>query len=88
MPPTPYRLASRAGTDVVSYLAEGPGFSAFALDGGIIYHTYSTALRGAEFLMGYYGVLDRMPKGRDEGEGIQLWIRRHDEYEPSPQVEP
>jgi predicted dithiol-disulfide oxidoreductase (DUF899 family) len=33
-----------------------------------------------EFLMGYYPILDRAPKGRDEGEGFQLWIRRHDEY--------
>ena len=37
--------------------------------------------RGLEFLMGYYGILDRAPKGRDEGEAWQLWIRRHDEYE-------
>jgi predicted dithiol-disulfide oxidoreductase (DUF899 family) len=27
-----------------------------------------------------YGFLDRAPKGRDEGQGWQLWIRRHDEY--------
>ena len=32
--------------------------------------------------MPYYGILDRAPKGRDEGEGWQLWFRRHDEYEP------
>ena len=32
-----------------------------------------------EFLMGY-PILDRAPKGRDEGDGIQTWIRRHDEY--------
>ena len=31
--------------------------------------------------MGYYGILDRAPKGRDEGVAWQLWIRRHDEYE-------
>ena len=30
--------------------------------------------------MGYYTILDRAPKGRDEGDGFQLWIRRHDEY--------
>ena len=30
--------------------------------------------------MPYYGFLDRAPKGRDEDEGWQLWIRRHDEY--------
>jgi predicted dithiol-disulfide oxidoreductase (DUF899 family) len=37
--------------------------------------------RGVEFLMGYYGVLDRVPSGRDEDDGFQLWIRRHDEYD-------
>jgi predicted dithiol-disulfide oxidoreductase (DUF899 family) len=32
--------------------------------------------------MGYYPILDRMSKGRDEGEDDwQSWIRRHDEYE-------
>ena len=30
--------------------------------------------------MGYYAILDRVPKGRDEGDGWQLWLRRHDEY--------
>jgi predicted dithiol-disulfide oxidoreductase (DUF899 family) len=30
--------------------------------------------------MGYYGILDRTPKGRDEGDAFQVWIRRHDEY--------
>ena len=30
--------------------------------------------------MGYYAILDRAPKGRDEGEAWQTWIRRHDEY--------
>ena len=38
------------------------------------------AQRGVEFLMGYYPILDRAPKGRDEGDGWQLWIRRHDEH--------
>jgi predicted dithiol-disulfide oxidoreductase (DUF899 family) len=30
--------------------------------------------------MGSYGILDRTPKGRVEGDAFQLWIRRHDEY--------
>jgi predicted dithiol-disulfide oxidoreductase (DUF899 family) len=58
----------------------GPGFSAFALDDGVVYQTYGTRARGVEFLMGYYGILDRAPKGRDEGDASQFWIRRHDEY--------
>jgi predicted dithiol-disulfide oxidoreductase (DUF899 family) len=31
--------------------------------------------------VGYQPILDRAPKGRDEGEAWQLWIRRHAEYE-------
>ena len=50
-------------------------------DDGAVYHTYSTTWRGLEFVMGYYPILDHAPKGRDEGEAWQLWIRRHDEYE-------
>ena len=49
---------------------------------GSVFHTYSTIGRGVEFLMPYYGFLDRAPKGRDEDDGWQLWIRRHDEYDP------
>jgi predicted dithiol-disulfide oxidoreductase (DUF899 family) len=81
LPPIAARNARETGTDLVGYLTEGFGFSAFVLDDGAVYQTYSTAGRGVEFLMGYYGILDRAPKGRDEGEAWQLWIRRHDEYE-------
>jgi predicted dithiol-disulfide oxidoreductase (DUF899 family) len=31
-------------------------------------------------MMGYYGILDRMPLGRNEGSPPQVWMRRHDEY--------
>ena len=31
--------------------------------------------------MGYYPILDRAAKGRDEGDAFQVWIRRHDEYD-------
>ncbi len=54
--------------------------SAFALEGGVVYHTYSTYARGLDVLMGYYQWLDRAPKGRNEGDPPMLWIRRHDEY--------
>jgi predicted dithiol-disulfide oxidoreductase (DUF899 family) len=81
LPPIAARNARETGTDLVGYLTEGFGFSAFVLDDGAVYQTYSTTGRGVEFLMGYYGILDRAPKGRDEGEAWQLWIRRHDEYE-------
>ena len=81
LPPIVDRNASASGTDVVGYLTESPGFSAFVLEDGVVYQTYATGWRGLEFLMGYYPILDRAPKGRDEDDGFQLWIRRHDEYD-------
>jgi predicted dithiol-disulfide oxidoreductase (DUF899 family) len=30
--------------------------------------------------MGYYPLLDRTAKGRDEGSPPEFWLRRHDEY--------
>lgn len=42
--------------------------------------TYAAQARGVVLLMNYYVILDRVPKGRDEGAGFQTWIRRHDEY--------
>jgi predicted dithiol-disulfide oxidoreductase (DUF899 family) len=75
------RLAADCGTDPAGYMSEGPVFSAFALEDGVVYHTYSTSARGLEFMLGYYAFLDRAPKGRDEGDPPEMWIRRHDEYE-------
>jgi predicted dithiol-disulfide oxidoreductase (DUF899 family) len=80
-PPILDANAAASGTDVAGYLTEGPGFSVFAKADGVVFHTYSTQARGLEFLMGYYPILDRAPKGRDEGDGMQLWLRRHDEYD-------
>ena len=81
LPPIVEQNARATGTDVVGYLTESPGFSTFVLDDGTVYRTYSTTWRGLEFLMSYYPILDHAPKGRDEGEAWQLWIRRRDEYE-------
>jgi predicted dithiol-disulfide oxidoreductase (DUF899 family) len=79
-PPVLEQMARETGTDVAGYLAERPGFSAFALADGSVYHTYSTYERGLEFLLGYYPILDRVPKGRDEEGASEFWVRRHDEY--------
>lgn len=57
---------------------EAAGMSAFALDGGVVYHTYSTYARGTDALWGMYQWLDRAPLGRNES---GPWFRRHDEYE-------
>jgi predicted dithiol-disulfide oxidoreductase (DUF899 family) len=83
LPPVAFRNAKEAGTDIYGYLTELFGFTAFILEDGVVYQTYSTTGRGVEFLMPYYGVLDHAPRGRDEDddEGWQLWIRRHDEYD-------
>jgi predicted dithiol-disulfide oxidoreductase (DUF899 family) len=80
LPPIVAQNAAAAGTDVVGYLSQAPAVSVFALQDGAIYQTYGTTWRGVEFLMGYYPILDRAPKGRDEDDGWQLWLRRHDEY--------
>ncbi len=81
LPAVAFRNAKVAGTDIYGYLTELFGFTVFTLEDGTVYQTYSTTGRGVEFLMPYYGFLDRAPKGRDEDEGWQLWIRRHDEYD-------
>jgi predicted dithiol-disulfide oxidoreductase (DUF899 family) len=80
LPPIVEHNASATGTDIVGYLTESPGFSTFVHDDDAVYHSYSTTWRGLEFLMSYYPILDHAPKGRDEGNAWQVWIRRHDEY--------
>jgi RNA polymerase sigma factor (sigma-70 family) len=58
---------------------ELPGLSAFALEDGVVYRTYSAYARGLDIIDNVYQLLDRAPKGRDEADGDD-WIRRHDEY--------
>jgi predicted dithiol-disulfide oxidoreductase (DUF899 family) len=81
LPPIAAHNAKATGTDLVSYISEMFGSTAFALGDGTVYKTYATTGRGVEFLMGYYWILDRTPKGRQEGDDFQTWIRRHDEYD-------
>lgn len=69
--------AVMTGTDTATYTRERPGMSAFALENGVVYHTYSTYARGLDVLWGMYPWLDRAPLGRNEK---GLWWRRHDEY--------
>jgi predicted dithiol-disulfide oxidoreductase (DUF899 family) len=69
--------AAMTGTDVATYTRERPGMSAFALEDGVIYHTYSTYARGLDALWGMFQWLDRAPNGRNE---TGFWWRRHDEY--------
>jgi predicted dithiol-disulfide oxidoreductase (DUF899 family) len=60
---------------------QAPGMSAFALEGGVVHHTYSTYARGVEQLMGTLRYLDVAPLGRNEEGNVAGWWRRHDEYE-------
>jgi len=71
-------IAAMTGTDVATYTRERPGMSAFALEDGVVYHTYATYARGLDGLWGMYQWLDRAPKGRNE---TGIWFRRHDEYD-------
>jgi predicted dithiol-disulfide oxidoreductase (DUF899 family) len=80
LPPIVARNAAATGTDVAGYLSQSPAVSVFVRQDGAVYQTYGAGGRGVEFLMGYYPVLDRVPKGRDEGDAFQTWIRRRDEY--------
>jgi predicted dithiol-disulfide oxidoreductase (DUF899 family) len=75
-------MAARCGTDAATYVRERPGMSAFVLERGVVYHTYSTFARGLDGLWGMYQWLDRAPKGRNE---TGIWFRRRDEYESVPQ---
>jgi predicted dithiol-disulfide oxidoreductase (DUF899 family) len=79
LPPMVTENAAATGNDVAGYFREGHGVSTFAREGDSVYHCYSSYARGTEFLMGYYAILDRTPRGRDEGDG-RMWLRRHDEY--------
>jgi predicted dithiol-disulfide oxidoreductase (DUF899 family) len=71
------QIAAMTGTDVATFTRERPGMSAFVLEDGVVYHTYSAYARGLDGLWGMYQWLDRAPKGRNE-QGV--WWRRHDEY--------
>src|SRR5256714_674980 len=77
------KFPATSDTDVNTYIRERPGMSAFALEHGIVYHTYSTYARGLDGLWGMYQWLDRAPKGRNEDD---VWWKRHDEYETEPQA--
>ena len=66
------------GVDMPTFLRERPGVSAYVLEDGVVYHTYSTYARGLDGLWGMWQWLDRAPKGRNE---TGHWWRRHDEYD-------
>jgi predicted dithiol-disulfide oxidoreductase (DUF899 family) len=69
--------SSHVGTDWETFRREAPGLSAFMLEDGVIYHTYSAYARGLDGVWGMYQWLDRAPLGRNEA---GPWWHRHDEY--------
>lgn len=71
------QIAATTGADVATYARDLPGMSAFALEDGVVYHTYSTYARGLDGLWGMYQWLDRAPLGRNED---GFWWRHHDKY--------
>ena len=77
LPQPVQEFAASCGIDAASYARERPGLSAFAMECGVVYHTYSTYARGLDGLWGMFQWLDRAPEGRNE-QGI--WWKRHDEY--------
>jgi predicted dithiol-disulfide oxidoreductase (DUF899 family) len=72
-----HQFAASTGTDAATYTRERPGMSAFILEDGVIYHSYSAYSRGLDGVWGMYPWLDRATKGRNE---TGAWWKRHDEY--------
>jgi predicted dithiol-disulfide oxidoreductase (DUF899 family) len=69
--------ANNVGTDLAHGMAESPGWNVFALDKGVVYHTYSRTAPDRYLLAPfYYQLLDQVPRGRD----ADFPLRRHDEY--------
>lgn len=59
-------------------------------DAGEIFHTYSSYGRGGEEILGIYGILDAMPKGRNEtgpNHALTDWARPRNTYGKGGSVE-
>ena len=77
------QFASAAGTDRIGYFTEGPGLTVFSRSGDEVFLAYEGSARSLEVIMTYYGILDRVPSGREAGEPADpFWIRHHDRYGP------
>jgi len=82
---TPEEIANKRA--IYNYTTQDPhhtereGVSVFYKDStGSVFHTYSAYARGIDMLNAAYHYLDLAPKGRDEGDRNQFWVRRHDKY--------
>jgi predicted dithiol-disulfide oxidoreductase (DUF899 family) len=82
-PPEWLQVWSRqVGAELKDGLREGPGWIAFALEDGVVYHTYTVMAPDPFVTPYYYFLLDRTPKGIPDEP--RAW--RHDEYEEAPAV--
>jgi len=69
--------AEAVGTDLEDGLQEGPGWNVFALEDGVVYHTYSLQPPDRNMVAPYYyQLLDQTPRGRVR----EMDAVRHDEY--------
>ena len=69
--------AKQVGTDLPTGLKEGPGWNAFVLEDGVVYHTYTRLAPDRDLVVPYYQqLLDQTPKGRQD----ELAVYRKDEY--------
>lgn len=73
-----FEFATACGVNTSTYLRQRPCMSAFILENGQVFHTYSTYSRGVDILWGMYPWLDRAPLGRNES---GVWWRHHDLYQ-------
>lgn len=82
--PVEYNFQSKEELDAAglkyNMSGEQPGFSVFKLDGGQVYHTYSTYHR-LEGLSGTYAFLDLTPAGRQEGPNGPAEFKTPAEYD-------
>jgi predicted dithiol-disulfide oxidoreductase (DUF899 family) len=78
LPSAANESAIRTGAEPTAYGRQRPGMSAFVLEGGVVYHTYSTYARGLDGLWGMFQWLDRAPRGRNQG---GVWWQHHDRYQ-------
>jgi predicted dithiol-disulfide oxidoreductase (DUF899 family) len=69
--------AKQVGTDLPTGLREGPGWNVFALEDGVVYHTYTRMAPDRDLVVPYYHqLLDQTPKGRQD----EFLAIRSDEY--------
>jgi predicted dithiol-disulfide oxidoreductase (DUF899 family) len=73
--------AEDVGIELEKGMAENPSWIAFALEDGVVYHSYSRMAPDRDFVAPYYHqLLDRTPQGRVD----DFRATRNDEYENAP----